>query len=77
LRAFTADEEARAMTKKLIPDPEVCRRYGIHSSTLYNWDHNPELKFPKPVRINNRKFRAEHELDEFDQARADERELTP
>jgi len=65
------------MAKRLIPDPAVCRRYGIHSSTLYNWDRNPNLNFPKPIYINNRKFRDEGELDEFDQARADERELTP
>ena len=57
-----------------IPDPEVCRRYGIHTSTLYNWDKDPELGFPKPVRINNRKFRDEDELDNSIAARAAERE---
>ena len=33
--------------RRLVPDPEVCRRYSIHTSTLYNWDHDPELNFPQ------------------------------
>jgi predicted DNA-binding transcriptional regulator AlpA len=65
--------------RRLVPDPQVCRRYGVHTSTLYNWDHDPALGFPKPVRIKNRKYRDEAELDEFDAARAAERqtELAP
>jgi predicted DNA-binding transcriptional regulator AlpA len=59
--------------RRLMPDAEVCRRYGVHASTLYNWDKNEALRFPKPVRINNRKFRDEAELDQFDRARAAER----
>jgi predicted DNA-binding transcriptional regulator AlpA len=61
-------------SRRLIPDPEVCRRDGVHPSTLYNWDHDPALNFPKPIRINKRKFRDEAELAEFDQARATERD---
>ena len=63
--------------RRLVPDPEVCRRYSVHATTLYNWDKNPDLGFPKPIRINNRKFRDEAELDKFDRARAAERETDP
>jgi predicted DNA-binding transcriptional regulator AlpA len=69
--------EACAMEKasrRLVPDSEVCARYGVHISTLYNWDRNPALDFPKPIRINKRKFRDERELDAFDRARAAERQ---
>lgn len=58
----------------LVPDAEVCARYRIHTSTLRNWDHNQDLNFPKPIRINGRKFRDEAELAEFDKTRAAERE---
>jgi hypothetical protein len=51
----------------------VCARYDIHTTTLRNWDLNPDLDFPKPVRINGRKYRNEAELDQFDRARAAER----
>jgi predicted DNA-binding transcriptional regulator AlpA len=61
-------------TRRFIPDSEVCIRYGVHPSTLYNWDKNPKLNFPKPYRINNRKYRNEPELDRFDQERAAERD---
>jgi predicted DNA-binding transcriptional regulator AlpA len=59
-----------------VPDPKVCARYGVHPSTLYNWDRDERLGFPKPIRINGRKFRDEDELEEFDAARAAERLTT-
>ena len=44
--------------------------------TLWRWDNEqPELGFPKPVRINKRKYRFEDELDEFDARRAAERDV--
>ena len=60
--------------RRLVPDTEVAERYGIHISTLRNWDLNPALRFPKPIRINKRKFRNADELDAFDSERAAERE---
>ena len=63
--------------RRLVPDPKVCARYGVHPSTLYNWDRDERLGFPKPIRINGRKFRDEDELEEFDAARAAERLVTP
>ena len=63
-------------TKRLIPDSEVCRRYGVVPYTLWRWDHKkPEMNFPKPVLINNRKHRFEDELDEFDARLAAERDI--
>ena len=63
-------------TKRLIPDSEVCRRYGVVAYTLWRWDHQKlELGFPKPVRINGRKYRVEAELDQFDETRAAERNV--
>jgi hypothetical protein len=61
------------VSRRLVPDAEVCRRYNVHTSTLRNWDLNPAMGFPKPIRINNRKFRDEAELDRFDAERAAER----
>jgi predicted DNA-binding transcriptional regulator AlpA len=61
-------------SKRLIPDSQVCRRYGIVAYTLWRWDHDPDSDFPKPLRINKRKYRVEDELDEFDARRAAERD---
>jgi predicted DNA-binding transcriptional regulator AlpA len=62
-------------SKRLIPDSEVCKRYGVVPYTLWRWDNEqPKLGFPKPVRINKRKYRFEDELDEFDARRAAERD---
>ena len=53
--------------RKLIPEKEVCRRYGVCDATPRRWDADPELNFPKPFRIRKRKYRDEAELDAFDE----------
>jgi hypothetical protein len=50
---------------ELVPDPQVCREFQITSMTLWRWDHDPELKFPPPVRIRKRKFRHRGALEDF------------
>ncbi|HTS40035.1 MAG TPA: DNA-binding protein [Xanthobacteraceae bacterium] len=59
--------------RKFLPDAKVCHRYGICASTLFRWDAHKKLGFPKPIRINGRKYRDERELDEFDRTRAADR----
>jgi len=55
--------------KKLLPDPRVCERYDVTPMTIWRWDRDPDLNFPKPIRIRNRKYRDERELDDFDERR--------
>ncbi len=54
--------------KRYIPDPLVCRRYGVSAMSIWRWDRDPNLNFPKPVNIRGRKYRNEAELDAFDEA---------
>jgi hypothetical protein len=57
--------------RKLIPDSKVAKeRYGVSAMTLWRWDRDPELNFPKPIRIRGRKYRDADELDGFDACRA-------
>jgi predicted DNA-binding transcriptional regulator AlpA len=53
---------------KLIPDAQVCARYGVTVMTLWRWDRDASLSFPKPVYIRKRKYRDVSELDAFDAA---------
>lgn len=39
-----------------LPSIRVQRRYDICSRTLNRWEERPELGFPKPVRINRRRY---------------------
>src|SRR5262245_10110986 len=49
----------------------VRARYDdISEMTLYRWEHNPELGFPEPLRINGRKFWRERELLAWERTRA-------
>jgi predicted DNA-binding transcriptional regulator AlpA len=54
--------------KRLLPDAKVQERYGISSMTLWRWDRDPNLNFPKPTNIRGRKYRVEEELNAFDEA---------
>jgi hypothetical protein len=55
----------------LLPDPQVARdRYKVNPRTIVRWDADPDLKFPPPIVINNRKYRDVAALDEWDRWRA-------
>jgi|RhiMethySRZTD1v2_1073278.scaffolds.fasta_scaffold4843472_2 predicted DNA-binding transcriptional regulator AlpA len=56
--------------RRYLPDPQVCRRYGVTAMTLWRWDHDPSVNFPKPIRINRRKYRDEAELEAWERQRA-------
>jgi predicted DNA-binding transcriptional regulator AlpA len=58
-----------ASGRRWLPDSQVCKRYGVSPMTLWRWDHNPEMNFPKPMRINRRKYRDEAELEAWERSR--------
>ena len=45
----------------------VQERYNISRSSLYRWQDNPEIGFPKPIKIGHRILWREADLDAFDQ----------
>jgi hypothetical protein len=49
----------------LAADSKVAKQLGVHPKTLPRWDQKPELKFPKPIYINGRKYRRLSEIGEF------------
>jgi predicted DNA-binding transcriptional regulator AlpA len=61
-------------TTRHLPDPQVCRRYSVTPMTLWRWDHDEALGFPKPIRINRRKYRDVAELEAWERKRAAESE---
>jgi hypothetical protein len=58
-------EEEQDDVGDLVPDPRVCREFGITAMTLWRWDEDPTLDFPPPIKIRKRKFRSRHALDKF------------
>lgn len=46
---------------------EVVTRYRVSSSTCYRWIENPDIGFPKPVKVGHRILWREPDLDAFDQ----------
>lgn len=53
----------------LLPDPLVAQRYDVTARTLYRWDDQPKLNFPKPIRINGRKYRSVRDLENWERQR--------
>ena len=53
----------------LLPDPLVADRYQVTDRTISRWDTQPELAFPKPIRINRRKYRRLAELENWERSR--------
>jgi predicted DNA-binding transcriptional regulator AlpA len=52
----------------LLPSSKVRQRFGgVSDMTLWRWERNEKLGFPKPVRINARRYYRLSELDEFEQ----------
>jgi predicted DNA-binding transcriptional regulator AlpA len=54
-------------TEELVPDPQVCREFGITLMTLWRWDHDEELKFPPAIQIRKKNYRSRRELEQFKQ----------
>jgi predicted DNA-binding transcriptional regulator AlpA len=53
-----------------LSDPKVAKRYDVHPRTLYRWDDDPEVEFPKPHYIGRRKYRSVAELEQWERKRA-------
>jgi hypothetical protein len=59
-----------AVSSGLLPDSQVAQRYKVDPRTIARWDQRPELDFPRPVRINTRKYRSIEALELWERKRA-------
>jgi len=67
--ATKIDVDVISDSSDLLPDPRVARRYHVTSRTIDRWDRQPDLGFPKAVRINQRKYRRLSELEIWERGR--------
>lgn len=49
----------------LVPDPQVCREFGVSAMTLWRWDRDPHLNFPVRITVRRRNFRSRKEIEKF------------
>jgi hypothetical protein len=54
----------------LIADARVAERYDVSTRTLARWDQIPDLGFPPPVYIRERRYRELVKLEAWDRANA-------
>ena len=62
-------------SKRLLPDKQVCLRYGVTQMTLWRWTNDASLGFPQPIKIRKRPYRDLDELEEFDERQRDARPI--
>jgi predicted DNA-binding transcriptional regulator AlpA len=55
---------------EFLTGPDVDRRYRRSSQTRWRWSKDPELGFPKPIKIKNRLFYRLREIEEFERRMA-------
>jgi len=58
-----------------LPTRQVCERYGVTDRTISRWERDPDLNFPQPAVINNRKYYEEDQLTDWDRANASRPEV--
>jgi hypothetical protein len=54
-----------ASPRELVPDPVMRCEFGVSSMTIFRWDADPTLGFPRAVVIRNKKYRFRDELEAF------------
>jgi hypothetical protein len=63
------------LTGRKLPTRLVCKRYGVTGRTISRWERDPDLNFPQPAVINNRKYYSEELLTDWDRANAGRRQV--
>lgn len=48
---------------------QVCERSKISQPTLYRWEHDKSLGFPKPLQVKRRKLYDEDKMREWEKTR--------
>jgi len=68
-RWSAAMKDTPTVSSGLLPDSHVAARYRVDPRTIARWDARPELNFPKPFRINARKYRSIEQLEAWERSR--------
>jgi predicted DNA-binding transcriptional regulator AlpA len=54
----------------LLPAGMVRARYSVSDMSIWRWLHDDQLGFPKPLRINNRRFWRLSDLRAWEESQA-------
>jgi hypothetical protein len=53
-----------------LPTVKVAQRYGVTTRSIERWEEDQELRFPRPLVINRRKYWALVDLETWERRRA-------
>jgi len=66
---MTMSKRNKETSTKLLPAGAVCERYSIDRRTLSRWMASAKLAMPAPVKINDRPYFNEAELEAWERSR--------
>ena len=49
----------------LVPSPQVEREFGVSSMSIWRWQRNEKLGFPRKIQLNGRNYFSRQQLEEF------------
>ena len=55
-----------ANMSQFVPSKYVLERYDISRSSLYRWQEDPSVSFPRPSKIGAKLYWRQSDLDAFD-----------
>jgi predicted DNA-binding transcriptional regulator AlpA len=58
------------MMQAYLTRPQVKERYQISEMTMWRWEKNEAIQFPKPMVVGRRKYFKEEELTAWERDRA-------
>jgi predicted DNA-binding transcriptional regulator AlpA len=58
-------------TEKLLPAKKVRERYGVSDQTIWRWLHDKNSGFPRPIRIQGRRYWRRDELLTWEASKTD------
>jgi predicted DNA-binding transcriptional regulator AlpA len=56
--------------ENFMPAKKVWERYGVTDRTIDRWLNDPAMKFPRPMKINGRRYFDEQQLIAWERRRA-------
>lgn len=53
----------QSIDRKILSNPQIARKCGVTTRSLWAWKNDPRLNFPAGMRINDRDYFYEDEVD--------------
>jgi hypothetical protein len=61
----SAKTEPHPRVRELVPDVVIRREFGVSAMSIFRWERDPSLDFPRPVIIRGRRYFFRDQIELF------------